>query len=95
MGNIEIKYAEVERPIVGIELNGRDGKINLYFIYGKDKQNGNIPDCEEAYLADSRAYVFQFGFSSDGYSDYGHFTLPQMEALRDAIDNMVKSIKGE
>ena len=100
MSDIKITYAEVERPIVGIELNGRVGKrsnnIRMCFNIGNKHTDGGLSICKEKYQNEKDEHIFYIGIGDYQYDDSCiSLTLPQMEALEKAIHSMVASIKGE
>lgn len=96
MGNIEIKYAEVERPIVGIELGDPEiSKVELLFEYFSNDIDGGISRCKEYIKKKQDSRVFYLGVTSDCRCACAVLDIAQMEALEKAIHSMVASIKGE
>ena len=100
MSDIEIKYAEVERPIVGIQLSSQNGgtrnNIRMCFNIGNKHTDGGLSICKEKYQNEKDEHIFYIGIGDYQYDDSCiSLTLPQMEALEKAIHSMVASIKGE
>ena len=96
MSDIKITYAE-DGSTAGIEMGDANGqKLELSFNYNTNTPDGGASKCKARYN-ESRGFCMFYLSIADSNDEGGAtaLTLAQMEALHDAIGNMVASIKGE